>query len=594
MKVFSRPGWYIALVSLFFLGPLCAEVPPTDLNNYYQFPLSFGVQYQTVSPFGDYRSDFDVYDLSAEVRWPIPGLHVVQLTASGGLEQFSPRGNDKKWDHQDLYALLGGGYAYRFSKTFELGADLWLGASLSTFSKLFPDTGTVYNSNLLARTSAHLTLIPSFNFAVEISPVLSWRGSLGPLTDFDGFSLGIGVAAHFRLGDDPDSPKTVLRSLRLTVPNTTSVFPAMQSWYVKNPLAKIEVTNTENFPVKDVEITFLQKGFMDSPTTCTKIPELAPGEKREIPILASFNAEVFRNQGTTPLSGEITATYSAQGRAGDQRVSLGYDLHDKSAIIWDDDRKAAAFITPMDGALVNYGSYIRQISKDKIVPGYSETVQYACQLFYALGELGVLYQPKPLQPFDTVKGAVMALDSVNLPRDTLKSGTGDCSDLTVLYDTLLECVGIESAFITVPGHIYAAFHTKVPNRQFGDLNVARNMTISVGDSLWIPVEITMIGQASFLDAWRKAIDEWQAYEKNPSARGFYLTSQAHELYRSVGLKETDLGLQYGRKEPVVANATRDIGQLVDTIVEKYIASAKQTGTKEDLNRLGIRGPIRQV
>ncbi len=53
------------------------------------------------------------------------------------------------------------------------------------------------------------------------------------------------------------------------------------------------------------------------------------------------------------------------------------------------------------------------------------------------------------------------VDTVHLARETLKSGLGDCSDLTVLYDSMLESLAVETGFITVPGHIYAAINTKV-------------------------------------------------------------------------------------------------------------------------------------
>ncbi|MBL8966548.1 MAG: tetratricopeptide repeat protein [Spirochaetaceae bacterium] len=575
-------------LGLVLSGALGAQDRGLDLNTYYHYPFSIGGQYQSLSPFGNYRSAFDLYDLAAVLRYPLPRLPTLQPSLQAGVIQFSPRGDDKAWEHKDAYALLGAAYSNRFSKTFELGADLSLGASLSLYPKLFPETGTVGNYNFLAQAGGRLALIPSYNFAIELSPSLKYLKSLGAVADFDGLILGVGLSFQMRLGEDPDAPKAALRSLRLGDAGSTAVFPAMQSWYVKNPFAKIQVTNTESFPVSNVELSFFQKGYMDSPTLCARIPELKAGESREVGILASFNAEVFKNEGQTPLSGEVVVTYSGRGRAGEQRATLAYDLQDKSAIVWDDDRKAAAFVTPADGALRNYASYVRQINKDQIQPGYSEAVQFACQVFHALGEIGILYQVDPTQPFASARGGKVSVDSVSLPRQTLKRITGDCDDLTVLYASLLESAGIDTALVTVPGHIYAAFATKTAGRAFGDLHPDRSMTINVDDELWIPVEITMIGKSGFVDAWRKGVEEWRAAEADPSSRGFYPIRKAQELYRPVGLKETDLGLQYGRKEPVVANAVRDVGKLVDAVADAAQAQAKATGSKEDQNRLGIK------
>ena len=86
------------------------------------------------------------------------------------------------------------------------------------------------------------------------------------------------------------------------------------------------------------------------------------------------------------------------------------------------------------------------------------------------------------------------VDSISLPRDTLRRITGDCDDLTVLYNSVLEAAGTETGFITVPGHIYAAFNTHIPARKFRDVHPDREMTLNVDGELWIPVEITLVGR----------------------------------------------------------------------------------------------------
>jgi tetratricopeptide (TPR) repeat protein len=181
----------------------------------------------------------------------------------------------------------------------------------------------------------------------------------------------------------------------------------------------------------------------------------------------------------------------------------------------------------------------------------------------------------------------MVVDSISLPRDTLKRITGDCDDLTVLYNSLLETVGIETGFITVPGHIYSAFNTKVAGRDYGKVHPDREMTINVEGELWVPVEVTMVGLSDFNVAWRQGIEEWKRYEAEAGRRGFYRTREAQQEYRAVGLKETDLGLQYGEAEEIERGFRRDMGELVDVIVSEYLLAARESGKKQDWNRLGI-------
>jgi hypothetical protein len=183
----------------------------------------------------------------------------------------------------------------------------------------------------------------------------------------------------------------------------------------------------------------------------------------------------------------VIVTYSSQGRPAEQRQSVSYDLHDKTALTWDDDRKVAAFITPADSALRNYTSFIRQACKEEVVPGFSKQLQEAMQIYKALEVLGCLYQSDPKSPFTEVQDNPMVVDSISLPRDTLKRITGDCDDLTVLYSSLAETVGIESGFITVQGHIFAAVNTGVSAREYEQVHHERDMTINVDGEMWIPV-----------------------------------------------------------------------------------------------------------
>ncbi|MBN2551801.1 MAG: hypothetical protein JXB06_03475 [Spirochaetales bacterium] len=91
----------------------------------------------------------------------------------------------------------------------------------------------------------------------------------------------------------------------------------------------------------------------------------------------------------------------------------------------------------------------------------------AIQVFQALGEISCLYQADPALPFTKVQGNPLVIDSISLPRDTLTRITGDCDDLTVLFCSLMETAGVETGFITVPGHIYATFNTRVAARSSG-------------------------------------------------------------------------------------------------------------------------------
>ena len=55
----------------------------------------------------------------------------------------------------------------------------------------------------------------------------------------------------------------------------------------------------------------------------------------------------------------------------------------------------------------------------------------------------------------------------------------------------------------------------------------------------------------------------------------------------MGLKETDLGLQYGRAEEIARGFPRDMDRLAETVAAEHVQAAKRSGRKEDYNRIGI-------
>ena len=587
----KKTGTYAILGFLYLIIAAngLAEDTGEDLNYYYRFPISAGFEYQVYSPFGEYSATFNIFDLSISARIPIPGLPILQPTAKAGVITFDSLDavDPLKLDHNHWYGALGLGVAHRFAKTFEVGGDVAAGFSQSFFKNLYPDAGTVGSPNLLFEAGARISLDPSYNFSIDVHPNLKYIVSLGPFTDFNGLIFAVGFAAHYRFGQDPDSSGAKMRSIRFGAPVMPPVFAAMQSYYVTNPVGSIQLTNVDTRPVTDISVSFFQAGYMDSPTPVATIKELAKGESASVDLFASFNEKIFLTEGITPLTGEVLVTYRSTGKVGEQKQPITYDLYDKTSIIWDDSRKVAAFITPADNALKNYTSFIRQSCREATKPGISGQLQLAMQVFGALGEIGCLYQSDPILPFSDVQNDSLVVDSVSLPRNTLARITGDCDDLTVLFNSLLETAGTETGFITVPGHIFSAFNTGTSSREYAKVHPDRGMTIMVDGELWIPVEITLIGRASFMDAWVKGAEEWRSYEKREQERKLYRTLESQETYRAVGLKQTDLGLQYGQKENIVETFISDVGQLIDVLISVYQDKAESSGKKSHYNKLGI-------
>ncbi len=568
-------------------APNPASSPPPHLNSYYRSPLIVTGEYHSWTPFGDYASEFTVFEAVSTLRFSPRGRPGFQPLLRAGYLDFNSNDEEfpDKWDHYHASAGAGFALSSRFSRNFEVAGELSAAYSQTWFDNLVEEP--VGYSGLIGAAGARISLIPSFNFSIDVAPQLRYLYGLGEIDRFDGLSFAIGFGASFRTGRDPDAPQTEIRSIRFGKTEIPPAFAALQSWYVDNAIGSVVFANGDTRAIQNVEVLFLQNGFMDSPTPASRIDEIGPGEEVTVDLTASFNSEVFETEGVTPLTGEVIVRYTRDGRAAEQRQSVTYDLHDKTALTWTDDRKMGAFVTPSDSAVRNYASYIRRQNRELTLDGVSQALQTAVLIYHALEELGIYYQVDPTNPFTQVQGDTTAVDSISLPRDTLSRLTGDCDDLTALYCTMLESAGFETAFMTTPGHIYVAVNTGVSAADYAEIHPDRRRTLVVNDTVWVPVEITMLGRGDFVEAWRYGIDEWHKVESTPAQRGFFLTREAQALYRPVGLRQTDLGLQYGDMTSVARKFERSLQAVSADVLAEVRAEAESQNSDRAWNRYGV-------
>lgn len=575
--------------------PVYPDESVSDYNKYYKYPLAFGIEYQNLFPISHYVDDygFILFDVSGTLEKPFknlpqlrPLLRAGAVFTSGNTSSTDDTSRHNKYNQTTFYCGTGAGYSHRFSKLLEAGIELTGGIDYTIFPYLLPDQGSRGAFGLYADCKVPVTINPIFNLSIEFQPGIRYRKSLSPLHYFDGFLFSIGGTINFRLGEDPDI-KGIIRSIRFNEISLSALFAGMQSYYSRNPAGTVSITNIEKYAINDVKISFYQAGYMDSPTPAGTIIELKPGETREIPLLVSFNSEIFNTEGVVPLTGEVIVTYMSKSKPGKQAESVVYDLYDKTALTWDDDRKIGAYITTSDSVLKDYTSFIIQSGKDKLLVTYNHPLQTAMLIYSALTETGCLYQADPILPFTSAQRDTGIVDTINLPRDTLKRITGDCDDLTVLYISVLETLGIESGFITVPGHIYPVVNTGIPVRHYRKIHPERSWTINVNGTLWVPVEVTMIGKGNFLKAWEAGAREWASWEEQPERRNFYMTKEAQSLYRPVGLIKTDTDFSFGNSSSIGRMFEENIALLYDKVIRDFLRTAEENKQKSDFNKLGI-------
>jgi hypothetical protein len=284
------------------------------------------------------------------------------------------------------------------------------------------------------------------------------------------------------------------------------VFPVSWAWYKDNPAAEVRITNDEPNTITEITLSLFMDRYMGRPEPFAVIPRLAPGESAEVPVTALFNEVMLSLTENVNANGQLLISYRSLGARKETDVPVQMPVYHRNALSWDDDRRAASFVSARDPAARLFARYAASAADDLPGGGLPRNVRYAAALFEALAAYGTHYVIDPASSFIEMSEDASALDSLNYPYQTLYYHGGDCDDLSILYCSMLEALGVDTAFITTPGHIYCAFDVGTPKQ--GEGWKVEGLIEHEG-RYWMPVEITVPGEG-FYGAWRIGAREWKS------------------------------------------------------------------------------------
>ncbi len=200
------------------------------------------------------------------------------------------------------------------------------------------------------------------------------------------------------------------------------------------------------------------------------------------------------------------------------------------------------------------------------------------------------YVVDPGTPYSALSEQISAVDYLQFPNQSLAYKAGDCDDLSILYASLLEAVGIKTAFITAPGHIYMAFAPGIHPAQAAKLFSEEQDLIFRGDETWIPVEITLVREG-FLKSWQIGAKQWRETSRNGTA-AFYPIGEAWELYEPIGFSEGSTAVVLPSEDRLMARYRKELAAFVDRQIEPRIKKlqgelASASNKLVTRNKLGI-------
>ena len=314
-----------------------------------------------------------------------------------------------------------------------------------------------------------------------------------------GFEFGVG----FTLMWGHKRELFEVRSVKVIVED---IYPAYYRFYNTYPMAYASIQNTAGFGI-EVNIRSWIDGYTDGVRQSGYI-EIPKGEEKDIPVYLLFGPELMQTESREPAVIDLII----EARSGvilTKNFSAQVTVHSRNA--WNGEiDKLTVFVTPDDPAVHQMSR--ESLKQDTTLAADPERLKFnqAKGLFEALVQRGIAYQSDPNIPYDQD-------DRVQFAPMTLSLGTGDCDDLVVLYASLLESIGISTAFVDVQdpeltqGHVYLMFDSGLAPEQGGQIssNAKRYLIRKRKETptIWIPVEVTLL-RSGFEAAWKAGATQY--------------------------------------------------------------------------------------
>ena len=308
------------------------------------------------------------------------------------------------------------------------------------------------------------------------------------------------------------------------------VFPVLYSWYENNSFGKVEIYNHEDNAITDVTVSFYQPQYMAHPKECGKIKKIGKGESAQFDLYSFFNEQILELTEKTDTNSYVIVNYNSIGAKKTKTFAMDVPVYGRNNMSWDDDRRAAVFVSSKDPAAMQFAKYVTSIVRENFREDVPINIQYATGIFEALNEFGINYVIDPTSAFEDNVGT-SAVDFLQFPYQTLMYKGGDCDDLSILFCSLFEAVGIRTAFITIPGHIYMAFDSGMTVEQAKATLQKLDDMIVLEDEVWVPLEITLTDEG-FYKAHRVGAREWRVADASGKA-ALYKMQDSWQIYSPI-------------------------------------------------------------
>jgi hypothetical protein len=313
---------------------------------------------------------------------------------------------------------------------------------------------------ILFRISATIARVLAFVFlltTIGFGGALGWtwisirKLALAPLPDPP-------LPAKMRPTTAPVSPLQI--QYQLNLPGRGEIFPALAGGKAVDywPVAVLSIANTSSRPVLQI-ITAQVRGWSEE---LRETAVIGPNEVRTFNLDPELLPDAYQNNEIrqADLTVEVKEPVSGHNFAEQRPVFV----HSASDLYWGgkfaNAQLVARWVTPHDEAVLQLVSRAEKIIPGGRLRGYNQAtgVDLARQVraqaeavFQALRQSRISYVSS-IYTFGNYPGETQR---IRLPRETLILNNANCIDVSVLFASAMENLGMRPVVVIVPGHAFA-------------------------------------------------------------------------------------------------------------------------------------------
>ncbi|CUT03530.1 tetratricopeptide repeat protein, partial [Candidatus Kryptobacter tengchongensis] len=245
---------------------------------------------------------------------------------------------------------------------------------------------------------------------------------------------------------------------------------------------------------RNVKVSVLIPDFMKMPSEIV-VQTIKPNSKQQIPVPITLDISSLLKLSENLISqAQAKITYTVAGKVQERSLSKPVAIYNRNAISWRVPESICSIVKEF--ARLVLGSV--NLKDTELL----RNILNAMVIYNAVRTYGIKYVSDPWK----VSGNEI-LDNVYFPRELLYYRTGDCDDHAILLASLLESVGIRSAFILTSDHIFMMFDTGIPHKNAHLVSFNPYDYIIYDGNVWIPIETTLITE-SFATAWKTGAEQY--------------------------------------------------------------------------------------